>query len=285
MGGRHPACVHLTRLTEPEERSAPSRREANPRNGSPVNFTSDVSVIIRSQRPATFWASSARPDPTTSDFATATTSGTFMVQEAQASWSVGRTQAFDSDAAASSTSSEVLAVDWLDRNTLLNGCRDGSVRLWDARAVGKGATSWRVRHPSCINHVRAVDVYHIVVAGIENRLCSYDLRFIRPEDGVSGRGVTRPFVSFPTYRNRDLNGIAVGFDVCGDLVAAGTDDQRVQVFDLGSGKELQVGMGGELGRRDLGGPVRCLRFVEGEGKPEGMKLFVATWRGIEEWAW
>lgn len=291
MGGSQPACVHLTKLIEPEEWTA--RYEGymttatHARNYDlPRSYTSDVSTIIRRQTTnATFWACSSRPDATVSDFAIATSYGTVIVAEAQSSWSFDRVQTFkhdgDSDEASSrSSSSEVLAVDWLDTNVLLNGCRDGTVRLWDARACGAGGMSWRVRHPSCVNHVRKLDANRIVVAGLRRRMAVYDLRFIRTKDD----GVTRPYVGFPGYRNRDFNGLAVGFDVCGNLVAAGTDEGRVQIFDGASGREVLVGVGGDLGE-ELGGPARCLRFVEGEEGREGRKLFVAGPKGIEQWAW
>ena len=162
------------------------------------------------------------------------------------------------------------------------------MRLWDARVCGAGVgTSWRVRHPSCVNHVRKLDANRIVVAGLQRRMAVYDLRFIRTKDDDVSRGgvVTRPYVEFPAYRNEELNGVAVGFDVCGDLVAAGTDDEGgVQIFDGASGREVMVGVGGEMGK-EMGGPARCVRFVEGEEGREGRKLFVAGARGIEQWAW
>lgn len=252
-------------------------------NGDVPSYTSDVSTIIRSQTNATFWASSARPDPTISDFAIATSYGTVLVAEAQSSWSFDRVQTFKSDDDDFDASSEVLAVDWLDANILLNGCRDGTVKLWDARTCGAGGTSWRIKHPSCVNHVRKLDANRIVVAGLEKQMAVYDLRNIRTKDDL-GRGVTRPYLEFPGYRNRELNGIAVGFDVCGGLVAAGTDEGGVQIFNGASGREVRVGVDGNLGK-ELGGPARCLRFVEGEGGIEGRKLFVAGARGIEQWAW
>ena len=140
-----------------------------------------------------------------------------------------------------------------------------------------------MRHPSCVNHVRKLDANRIVVAGLKRRMAAYDLRCIRTEDGFAD-GVTRPYVEFLGYRNKELNGIAVGFDVCGTLVAAGTDEGGVQVFDGASGREVVVGMGGGMGEK-LGGPARCLQFVEVEEGREGRGLFVAGARGIEQWAW
>ena len=285
MGGSQPACVHLTKLVEPEEWTERYQghmgTRSRERDDDLLSYTSDVSTVIRSQRSATFWAASARPDPTTSDFAIATTYGTVIVAEAQSSWSFDRYQTFkckNFDA-----SSEVLAVDWLDTNVLLNGCRDGTVRMWDVRTHGSSGTSWRIKHPSCINHVRKVDRNKIVVAGLERQMAAYDLRYIRPRD-ESGNGATRAYVEFLGYRNKEMNGAAVGFDVGGNLVAAGVDEGGAQMFDAASGREVMMGKGEDMGK-DLGGPARCLRFVEMEERRDGRGLFVADGRGIELWAW
>ena len=285
MGGSQPACVHLTKLIQPEQRRARYqgyiRARSHERHNDPLSYTSDVSTIIRPQTNTTFWASSSRPDPTISDFAIATTCGTVIVAESQSSWTFDRIQTFKSEDP--DASPEVLAVDWLDTNVLLNGCRDGTVRLWDARTCGASGTSWRVKHQSCINHVRRVDANRIVAAGLERQMAAYDLRYIRPKDDLAN-GVTRPYVEFPGYSNKELNGIGVGFDVCGNLVAAGTDEGGVQIFDGASGREVTVGMGGDMGK-DLGGPATCLRFVDTEERRDGRRLFVEGARGIEQWTW
>lgn len=284
MGGSQPACVHLTKITKPEEwrtrHESYMGTQSHERDHAPLSYTSDVSTVMRAPRNTTFWASSSRPDPAISEFALATTRGTIIVAESQSSWSFDRIQTFNNDIDASS---EVLAVDWLDTNILLNGCRDGTVRLWDARTRGVSGTSWRVRHPSCVNHVRKVDANRIVVAGLERQMAAYDLRWIRPRDDLAN-GVTRPQVAFPGYGNEELHGAAVGFDVCGNLVAAGTDEGGVQIFDAASGREVTVGMGGGAGK-GFEGPAKCLRFVDMEEKRNGRGLFVAGVRGIEQWAW
>lgn len=124
----------------------------------------------------------------------------------------------------------------------------------------------------------------------------YDLRYVgRAEEVKAGFGVvaaTRPYVEFPAYSNAELNGVAVGFDVWGDLVAAGTDERGGsrgwQVFDGASGREVEVGggRGNDKGKEGgLGGPARCLQFVEMEEGREGRGLFVAGGRGVERWAW
>lgn len=305
MGGSQPACVHLTKLIEPEVWRAryQDHKETQPheRDNDPLSYTGDISTVIRGPMHGTFWASSPRPDPTTSDFAIATTYGSTLIVGSESSWSLHRTQRFERERlffdAAAARSSEVLAVDWLDANVLLNGCRDGAVRLWDTRFQGLAGTSQRIRHPTCINHVRRLGgANRIVVAGLQGRMAVYDLRYIRAKGVISfadGVAATRPYVEFPGYRNAELNGVAVGFDVWGDLVAAGTDEGGVsrgwRVFDGASGREVVVGAGGGNdkgeGEGGLGGPARCLQFVEMEEGREGRGLFVGGGRGIERWAW
>ena len=288
MGGSVPAYILLSKLIEPEEWRARYQdymgNRSHERDHDPLSYTRDVSTVIRTHSFGTIWASSPRPDPTISAFAIATSYGTATVAESQSSWSFHRVQTFNTEDVGAS--SEVLALDWLDTNILLNGCRDGIVRLWDARTSGASGTSWRVKHRSCINHVRKLDANRIVVAGLERRMATYDLRYIRAQnDDLTAGGVTRPYVEFPGYRNRELNGVAVGFDVCGDLIAAGTDEGGVQLFDGGSGREVAAGVKEKKEEEESGGSAKCLQFVEMEEKREGKGLLVADGRGIEQWAW
>lgn len=175
-------------------------------------------------------------------------------------------------------------MDWLDMNVILNGHRNGKVKLWDARTKGLEGTSSRVQHPSSIAHVRRITDHRIAVAGLENELCLYDMRFLPREVPVIG-GPTRPWLTVPSYQNKDLSGLAVGFDVCGSLIAAGTDRNTVQLFDTDRGVELpQIHSRSTLGERP---PclAQCLRFVDGEGTREAPRLFVAVGNVIDEWSW
>lgn len=290
MGGSRTACVHITRLALPETINDFARTFSNftydltaeaPMFPPSLNYISDVSTLVRSSNyGTTFWSSSARPSNPRSDFALGTSSGTILIIEDQSSWLVEPSMRFCED---DLDAPEVLAVDWLSQNVVLNGCRDGSVRLWDVRARGIEGTSYPLKHQSSITHVRKMNENRIVVAGIENQLCTYDLRFLTSK-AFQHNGPTRPYLSFPTYRNQDLNGVAVGFDVKEDLIAAGTDNESVQLFDAATGRELPAGNGGGLSSRKLTGTARCVKFVESLEKEE-MRLYVAAGENIEEWTW
>ena len=286
MGGRERAEVHLTRLVDPASIS----REfhiiepvyAGFIHRQPI-LTSDSSLTLRATSSQTFWASSARPDSTRSDFALATSVGTFLVAENQAAWDIANSQSFKPISSKNTDlEAEILAVDWLDTNVTLNGCRRGKIRLWDVRTSGIEGTSLPLKHPSAVNHVRKVKENVIIVAGLKDQLCTYDLRFLT-KSKISGP--TKPYVAFPTYENKAHNGLALGFDVCGGIVAAAPDRHRVALFDVATGRELLEGPGGPMGYRDFSGPSKCVRLIGGEESRHGMRLMVANGEAIDEWAW
>ena len=278
--GSSAACSHIVRFNPPDMilngDLPPPNTRANVSSGVRV-VDRDVAITMTSiVRERTYWSSSARPLSHRSDFALAASSGTLLITENESGYSLGHLTNFGGV--------DVLAVDWLNENVVLNGSRDGFLRLWDVRIPTLEGTSAPLKHPSTINHVRRLNENRIVVAGIKNKLSVYDMRFLRKSKPNCTE--TEPFVDFPTYKNCDRSGLHVGLDVLRDqLIAVGTDDEKVQVFDAGSGREVDVGTGGVLGRSSLGGLARCLRFVDGEGTREGTRLYVAAGDAIQEWAW
>ena len=285
MGGSQQGFVHLTRLTPPDLLEYPPTAVQAERINGP--FTDDTSVLLHSPIDnTTFWASSARPLTDRSDFAVATSAGTMLFVEDQTSWSLEFRMPSFRQGPIGERAVDVLDVDWLNKNVVMSGCRDGGVRLWDVRSRSfANGTSTPFEHPSAINHVRRLNSNRVVVAGIENWMCVYDLRFLKKAEEERKRA-TRAFLTFQGYRNRERNGLAVGLDVLGDeLVIVGTDDDCVQLFDAGTGRELEIGLGGNLGKRKLGGLARTLRFVDGERRGKGTKLLVSAGKEIEEWAW
>ncbi|KAI4132361.1 MAG: hypothetical protein LQ338_000709 [Usnochroma carphineum] len=194
-------------------------------------------------------------------------------------------------------SHDTLAVDFWTHNNVLCGMRSGRVRMWDIRANGANV---RLQHASCVSHVRAIDENKVLVAGLKNQLALYDLRFIRPElDSSSpkskGKGKAPPYSdhnppslplhSFPTYRMKEYLYPRLGFDVHRNLVASGTEDKKVQIFDLHSGRELHIGNNDLLPNDTLTGHARCLKFVEHGFGGEGLRLLVANGARIDAWAW
>jgi len=296
MGGSRPPCVHLTTLATPEVirdfASPQSRSSSSPTISAThtqptFSYVSDISTLLRSRVVgATFWSSSARPVTSHSDFALGTSSSTVLITSNESSWSFSESMSFYAPYSDGNIArQDILAVDWLTENTLLNGCRSGHVYLWDVRCATSAGTSCPFKHPSSIAHVRARNENMIVIAGIGNQLCTYDLRFLTYPYSSNLSAPTKPYLIFPGYRNRDMNGMAVGFDVKGTLIAAGTDDERVQIFDGGTGRELQAGAGGRLGRDKLGGTARCVKFVGAAEWGDETRLYIAAGTKLEEWTW
>ena len=226
-----------------------------------------------------FWASSACPHTTRSDFALATHGGTVLVVENQTGWAFGRHQFFE-NVNNSDLKTDVLAVDWQGINVVLSGCRDMTVRLWDVRVGEPHGISLRLRHPSTINHVRRLNDNSIIVAGMERQLCTYDLRFL-PNIATSHRpDRTRPFTTFPEYEQA-LSG---GFDVSNDVVAAGVAEGKehhgVQLFDAKSGRQMSA----SIRNKFTGGePPRCVKLVGGSHLWPAPSLIYTSWNVIHEW--
>jgi WD40 repeat protein len=140
-----------------------------------------------------------------------------------------------------------------NHNVLLAGGRQP--RLWatDLRAP---EAQWRyARHASSIAHVRSLNEHQVLVAGLQNSMALYDLRFmdfVSSSGSGDGRGagshrgggrasrqpVARPLLSFPSYRNAAH--VHFGWDVSPqlNLIASAQDDGTVHLFSLRSGRQL-----------------------------------------------
>ena len=186
--------------------------------------------------------------------------------------------------------SSTQAVDWLDRNILIGGLRNGKVRMWDTRASGNGNASSNhiIKHGSCVTHLKAWNQNQVTVAGIEDRLSTYDLRYVLPRPDL-GRAASEPYVRFPDYRNKAHNGEAIGFDICPtlSLVAAATDDERVLLFNARTGQQIESNMSiYNYPRRRFPTAFKCIKFVHHDWTSRrSPKIAVATLQGLKEWTW
>ena len=194
------------------------------------------------------WAVAANKNHSVTTFAVATDKGIFLADEnAVPKRSKDRRSKFQP--------SDTLAVDWLDANVVLSGCRSGHVRMWDTRTDG---TSMRMVHPSSTTHVRKLNDNIIVVAGLMHQLHTYDLRFPASRPSAA---LTTPYTTFPAYRNWANVLPPLGLDVHGDLIAVGCNDATIMVFDHSSGNEaLDLGMSRNFSKCQ--GQVRCIKFWE-----------------------
>lgn len=170
----------------------------------------------------------------------------------------------------------VRSVDWLDQNIVIAGVRAGKVVLMDLRTLSSAV---RLRHAEGINYVKAQNESQIVVAGVKEELCTYDLRFLpqRPK----GRLRTEPRIRYPAYRCSDFE---CGFDVSSNLIASGTIDGCVQVFNCNTGEQLLCPS--VLMDRPLQGntTVKSLAFGDGVGRQGIPQMFVAAGNEMSVWS-
>ena len=71
---------------------------------------------------------------------------------------------------------------------------------------------------------------------------------------------------------------SVGLDVHRNLIAAASDDGRVQIFDIKKGVELVSGI------KNLGANAPCVKFVDEQRSGNGLKVLVGAGSRIESWA-
>ena len=245
--------------------------------------------LLKRSPEVAYWASAANPYSGTASFAIAASNGSLLLSHCEGGRWCRETIEEDNDA------HETMAVDWLSPNVMINGGKDGGLRLWDVRG-GRERRERRIQHPSQINHARKIDENMIVVAGLENqvrtcaaedyqmcsflKLCAYDLRF--QSALATPDQVTRPYNQFPAYENRDVGHLAAGFDVHGDLAAAVTDDGRVVMWDVKRGNELKHSAWRTA--RATNDAIR-LQFAGGGSSDEGLRLLVASGQGITQLSW
>ncbi|KAL8712785.1 MAG: hypothetical protein Q9220_002993 [cf. Caloplaca sp. 1 TL-2023] len=281
--------IYLTRLLDPSEivENRHRARRWRPTASNTPNFQSIIAVneevthVIQPREVDTIWASAAEPSSFKGPIFAVGTSKGVMVAGLYPNAAITSTKTCDWIPDDNhSCVSDTTSVDFWTPDTILAGLRNGKIRIWDTRS--NGTNTRFLHHPaSCINHVRALDENKILVAGLSHSLSVYDARFTKPHPQSSSDPfpTSQPVFSFPTYRNKDHAYPRLGLDVYRNSVAAGTDDGRVQIFDVRSGKELSTGAASIVGERR----ARCVKFVDDDKK--GLQLLVANGENIDRWGW
>jgi hypothetical protein len=134
---------------------------------------------------------------------------------------------------------DVFALEFLsnDPSVLLSGGRNGILNVTDLRVPDFGTQADFIRHPSSITHIKQLDDYRIVVAGLQSSLRQYDLRFRK----TAAR--TQSILQYPEYHNKST--IRIGFDVdleSGVVATAQEHDVNhppIQLFSLHGGHVLK----------------------------------------------
>ena len=288
--------MHLRRLSDPQHflqgLGLPRPRTSNqvlPISEMPFLDCSGSNMQWRSSF-LELYASSPSPEAGSTMFAVASSRGLLCVAEKQGSEEIHidkfyETQNFTSD-------QSCRTVDWLDHKTIIFGTRHGMVGLWDRRV---NSAVERITFGPRVVHSRCLDRNRILVAGIKNRLMSYDLRFTHTHQ-------SKPYTIYEGYDNSGH--IALGLDISPDrfTIAAANGIVGVKLFDVADGHQIKLPEGLQEWPTAYG-PSRCLRFVDGlqsvhvddnkiddridriKGPDVGLRLLVAQGNDVVSWSW
>ncbi|KAF4634354.1 hypothetical protein G7Y89_g3752 [Cudoniella acicularis] len=193
---------------------------------------------------------------------------------------------------------DVFAMEFLSDNPfiLLSGGRNGILNITDLRRPRFESDADVILHPSCITHIKQLDMHRLIVAGLNSSLCQYDLRYRKskmaqksplPKASRTSHNSTSTasILQYSEYQNSAS--IQIGFDVdtvSGIVAAAQEPDEYhpiVQLFSLHGGHTLSSP---EVHRRfaDIE-VVKSLKFAEDfENRPKSLYV---SYNGIHQFSW
>lgn len=245
------------------------------------------------------FCSAAAPDQSPLRFAFGTTSRILTVGKETEALSTIRQSGYNN-----SELKDILALQFQDHNTLLVGNRRGKLYITDLRDPRFDSTASIIHHPSTITHIRTLDTYRILVAGLNSTLYQYDLRFTKadtfslpPQPSKSPKNTlrTRPILVYD-YHNSAIINIGLDVDLESGIIAAAQEysphHSTIQLFSLHGGHQLRspaldaefsptASRTGTVGEAL---PIRCVRFARDvEGRPRS--LYVSSSHGLIRYAW
>ncbi|KAI1210347.1 uncharacterized protein F4807DRAFT_61698 [Annulohypoxylon truncatum] len=167
----------------------------------------------------------------------------------------------------SSGSHDIFGVDYhvTNPNLVFFGGRPGKLCIGDLR---QNDFEWSaIQLPKSIAHVKAVNDNQVLVAGLENMMSVYDIRFCDRttindnRDIKSGRGCKKggdPIVTMQEYKSQSRFNTGFDFDRTLGIAAAAHEDGKVVLYSVRSGRRLPS--------RDIDkihsrwGQIECLQF-------------------------
>ena len=249
MGGGNEASITLTKLVKPDDviddcYDVGAYTIARLRAVSYTTAQLGIIVLLRPQILSPVWTSTCAP--TTGSLAIGTGVGIILIHEifgpspstllAAGPASAGTFSDWHNRSL--STSSDVLALEYLSEVSLAVGQRNGSIDLVDTRVLDRGRVLG-MRHPRAVTHIRKVDEHLVVVNGLQSsvsassscakpsltsdfKLRMYDLRFPHPASpSTAYLDPTRPLLAFE-HENEFLMDMGFDIDVDTGLMAVGT---------------------------------------------------------------
>ncbi|TDL23247.1 WD40 repeat-like protein [Rickenella mellea] len=168
------------------------------------------------------------------------------------------------------TQSDVFAVH-RQRNSVLCGCRNGSIKLYDLRGGDFGLdlleSKFRQK-PTSVNYLNVVRDWQLLASTLRGDLEMFDLRF--------ARHTGTPILTFTGHVNSFTTRLGTAVDPSENFIFAAGQDSRIRAWSLQTGNPLQL-------CNDLStavnidstfpAPIRELRVTDDR---EGMTLWVAS---------
>ncbi|KAK9386289.1 hypothetical protein V1515DRAFT_150886 [Lipomyces mesembrius] len=206
--------------------------------------------------------------------------------------------------------SDVFTVEFLQPHTFLAGLRDASVRIVDTRIPARERQQpvalW---HASAITKMKIVKEAYLMLAGLEDSLALYDLRFAKAQEqpGCSSqhyqhsnqqqkwvkqhKGRSHPVMKYEGYVNEHV--FDHGFDISNDKRILAVADQTcaVKLYSVWTGNQLRSPLSGHkfqlvpraLKWNDARVTKGGMPIVDSISVPQG--LFVTNGGRLEYWSW
>ncbi|KAI1760881.1 hypothetical protein GGR53DRAFT_59127 [Hypoxylon sp. FL1150] len=158
---------------------------------------------------------------------------------------------------------DIFAVDFQPDHpkVVLCGGRPGYLFAGDTRQY---ANSWgRVDLGSTITHVKAISEYQVLVSGLRNMLCVYDLRYTCYASRIKGNlnssgNLAMPLFKVDQYKNAAHVNIGLDVDRASHIVAAAHDDGKVALYSTRTGKRLKSRHIDQI--HSSHGAIHCVQF-------------------------
>ena len=141
------------------------------RQGFPPNVISSGPDIVYSERGSRNWCSAPRPGPG-AGFVVGRTGHWAILTNMETYHGVIYKQI--PHATLLPGNDDVLAVDWLNRDTAVGGTRSGRVLLGDVRS-NEGDFALRIQAHRGVQHVRVLDSNRILVGALNNKVRTFSL--------------------------------------------------------------------------------------------------------------
>ncbi|KAJ4336456.1 hypothetical protein N0V95_008596, partial [Ascochyta clinopodiicola] len=140
-----------------------------------------ISQVFTPKACSAIWTSAARPssfssspEPSSTVAANETEHLAVAAQQSLLLFTRSPSGSWDSQTVLPDLHADILALEWLNHNTIALGCRNGKIHLYDARS---GGTSHILTHPYPTSKLkRADDATRLVCSGLQDTLFLYDIR-------------------------------------------------------------------------------------------------------------